>query len=241
MLQNKGDRNFSSHIATILQANPDAVFCSLWGDDLIAFIQQANPHGFFEKVQVIATGAGDLEILRPMGADMPDGILATFLYAFDWHPVREQENQHFVSRFVNRAGYEPTSSDVIGYIATHIVAEAIRKASSTQSDALLRALRGAHFATLLGDVLIRDFDGQATFDYNVGFTYTEPNAIRLNACKNLPASRVMSPEEPARGRTGTQSRPTREGKAQAGVSAQPIQRDVRKDSRGNAARLRVVV
>jgi branched-chain amino acid transport system substrate-binding protein len=176
LLQNKGDRNFSSHITTILQANPDAVFCSIWGDDLIAFIQQANRHGFFEKVQVIATGAGDLEILRPMGAAMPDGILATFLYAFDWHPVREQENQRFVTKFVNRAGYEPTSSDVIGYISTHIVAEAIRKASSTQSASLLRALRGAQFATLLGDVLVRDFDGQATFDYNVGLTYTELNS-----------------------------------------------------------------
>lgn len=175
LLQNKGDRNFFPHITAILRADPDAVFCSLWGDDLLAFIQQANQHGLFEKVQVIATGAGDLEILRPMGAAMPDGILATFLYAFDWHPVRERENQHFVTKFVKRAGYEPTSSDVIGYISTHIVGEAIRKADSTQAAALLRALRGTQFTTLLGDVLVRGFDGQATFDYNVGFTDTKPN------------------------------------------------------------------
>ena len=30
------------------------------------------------------------------------------------------------------------------------------------------------FDTLLGKVTIRDFDGQATFAYNAGFTYTNP-------------------------------------------------------------------
>jgi branched-chain amino acid transport system substrate-binding protein len=173
--QNSGNRDFSSPITTILEAHPDALFCSLWGDDLIAFIQQANLHGFFEKVQVIATGAGDLDILRPLGADMPDGIMATFLYAFNWHTVREQENLAFVTKFVARTGYEPNSSDIIGYVSTRLLAEAIRKANSTKSDALLGVLRGGQFTTLLGDILIRDFDGQATFDYNVGFTYTELN------------------------------------------------------------------
>jgi hypothetical protein len=28
---------------------------------------------------------------------------------------------------------------------------------------------------LLGDVTIRDFDGQATFGYHTGFTFTAPN------------------------------------------------------------------
>ena len=27
----------------------------------------------------------------------------------------------------------------------------------------------------MGDITIRDFDGQATFGYNVGITYTHPN------------------------------------------------------------------
>ena len=63
-----GERDFSAHITAILNAKPDAVFTSLWGGDLIAFIKQANAYGFFDKVQFIATGAGDLDILEPLGA-----------------------------------------------------------------------------------------------------------------------------------------------------------------------------
>jgi branched-chain amino acid transport system substrate-binding protein len=169
-----GERDFSSHITTMLNAKPDAVFSSIWGGDLIAFIKQANTYGFFDKVQFIATGAGDLDILKPMGAEMPDGLMATFLYAFDWHPVKEKENLEFAQKFKERTGYEPKSGDIIGYIATYMMAEAIERAGGTETEALTKALRGAQFKTLLGDVTIRDFDGQATFSYNTGFTYTDP-------------------------------------------------------------------
>jgi branched-chain amino acid transport system substrate-binding protein len=170
-----GERDFSSHITTMLNAKPDAVFSSLWGGDLIAFVKQANTYGFFEKVQFISTGAGDLDILKPLGAEMPDGVMATFMYAFDWHPVKEQENKEFAAKFKERAGYEPKSGDIMGYIATYMMAQAIEKAGGPDTEALIKVLRGAEFKTLLGDVMIRDFDGQATFSYNTGITYTHPN------------------------------------------------------------------
>jgi branched-chain amino acid transport system substrate-binding protein len=170
-----GERDFSSHITTILNAKPDAVFSSLWGGDLIAFVKQANTYGFFDKVQFISTGAGDLDILKPLGAEMPDGIMATFLYAFDWHPVKEQENKDFVTKFQERAGYEPKSGDIIGYVSTYMMAQAIEKAAGTDTETLIKVLRGAEFKTLMGDITIRDFDGQATFGYNAGITYTHPN------------------------------------------------------------------
>jgi branched-chain amino acid transport system substrate-binding protein len=170
-----GERDFSSHITAMLNAKPDAVFSSLWGGDLIAFIKQASTYGFFEKIQFISTGGGDLDILKPLGAEMPDGLLATFLYAFDWYPVKEQENKDFVAKFKERAGYEPKSGDIIGYVSTYMIAQAITAAGGTDTDALIKALRGTEFKTLLGDITIRDFDGQSTFGYNVGFTYTHPN------------------------------------------------------------------
>jgi branched-chain amino acid transport system substrate-binding protein len=170
-----GERDFSSHITTMLNAKPDAVFSSLWGGDLIAFVKQASTYGFFDKIQFISTGAGDLDILKPLGAEMPDGIMATFLYAFDWHPTKEQENKDFVTKFQERAGYEPKSGDIIGYVSTYMMAQAIEKAGGTDTEALIKVLRGAEFKTLLGDITIRDFDGQSTFGYNTGITYTHPN------------------------------------------------------------------
>src|SRR5215468_4398292 len=88
-----GERDFSSHITTMLNAKPDAVFSSLWGGDLIAFVKQANTYGFFNKVQFVSTGAGDLDILEPLGGEMHNGILATFEYAFDM-PVKGKEKDN---------------------------------------------------------------------------------------------------------------------------------------------------
>ena len=171
-----GERDFSSHITTMLNAKPDAVFSSLWGGDLIAFIKQANTYGFFGKLQFVSTGAGDLDILKPLGMEMPDGIMATFMYAFD-RPVKgkEKENQEFFVKFKERTGYEPKTGDIFGYVATYMMAEAIERAGSADTETLAKVLRGGKFSTLLGDITIRDFDGQATFGHNTGFTYTDPN------------------------------------------------------------------
>ena len=50
---------------------------------------------------------------------MPDGLMATFFYAFDM-PIKgkEKENDAFVKKFKEKAGYEPKSGDIIGYVGT---------------------------------------------------------------------------------------------------------------------------
>jgi branched-chain amino acid transport system substrate-binding protein len=171
-----GERDFSSHITTMLAANPDAVFSSLWGGDLIAFIKQATAYGFFDKTKFVSTGAGDLDILKPLGKEMPDGLMATFFYAFDMPlPGKEKENEAFVAKFKEKAGYEPKSGDIAGYVSTYILAEAIEKAGTAETEKLAATLRGMSFDTVLGPVTIRDFDGQSTFGYHAGFTYTHPD------------------------------------------------------------------
>jgi hypothetical protein len=56
-----------------------------------------------------------------------------------------------------------------------MVADAIASAGSTDTEALINAMRGGKFSTLLGDVMVRDFDGQSTFGHYTGLTYTNPN------------------------------------------------------------------
>src|SRR5271157_1616932 len=42
--------DYTPYINAILAAKPDAVYCSLWGGDLVAFIKQAKPFGLFDKM-----------------------------------------------------------------------------------------------------------------------------------------------------------------------------------------------
>jgi branched-chain amino acid transport system substrate-binding protein len=189
-----GEHEFSSHITTILNAKPDVVFSSVWGGDIIAFIKQANAYDFFKKVDFISIAAGELDILKPLGKAMPDGILTTSLYAFDV-PLKgkEKENAAFVEKFKKRAGYEPKSGDIEGYVSTYMLADAIKRAGSTDTEALIDALRGGTFDTVLGKVVIRDFDGQATFGYHTGVTYTDPKYPfkRLKDITYYPGAEVL--------------------------------------------------
>ena len=169
-----GERDFSAHITTILNAKPDAVFSSVWGGDLIAFIKQASAYGFFDKTQFISTGAGDLDILEPLGAEMPNGIMATFFYAFDYLPIQKEQNEKFIAEFKKRAGYLPKSGDIMGYVSTHVMADAIKKAGTADSAKVAAAMRGTKYQTLVGDITVRDFDGQATFAYHTGITVSDP-------------------------------------------------------------------
>jgi branched-chain amino acid transport system substrate-binding protein len=56
-----------------------------------------------------------------------------------------------------------------------MMAEAIEKAGTAETKKLAATLRGMSFDTVLGPATIRDFDGQATFGYYAGFTYTHPD------------------------------------------------------------------
>ena len=76
---------------------------------------------------------------------MPDGIMATFFYAFDLPvPGKEKDNEDFVTKFKQRAGYEPKSGDVIGYISTYMMAEAIERAGSTNRSARAKRCAGGN-------------------------------------------------------------------------------------------------
>src|SRR3970040_2510075 len=67
--------DYTTYINAILAAKPDAVFCSLWGGDLVAFIKQAKPYGIFDKMKwIIATGGG-ITGAQGLGADMPPGLI----------------------------------------------------------------------------------------------------------------------------------------------------------------------
>ena len=69
-----GETDYSPYIPMLIAKNPEIIFSSLWGGSLSSFIKQAAPTGLFNKASI--TGLFDLDLLRSMGMDMPEGLLA---------------------------------------------------------------------------------------------------------------------------------------------------------------------
>ena len=154
-----GERDFTPHINALLQAKPEMVFSAIWGGDHIAFVKQAKPYGFFSKTQYLAIGQGDLDVVVPLGAEAPEGMWVSSNYTF-YHPDTPA-NRAFVAKYKARTGDLPPSGAAFGYIATHFLAEAIRKAKTTETEKVVDALEGLTVETVHGPLTMRGNDHQS--------------------------------------------------------------------------------
>lgn len=68
-----GVTDYSENIPLIIRQNPDVVITNLWGESLAEFIRQVKPTGLLRKASV--TSLFDLDMLRSMGMEMPEGLL----------------------------------------------------------------------------------------------------------------------------------------------------------------------
>jgi branched-chain amino acid transport system substrate-binding protein len=154
-----GERDFTPHINAVLQAKPEMVFSSIWGGDHIAFVKQAKPFGFFDKVQYMAISQGDLDVLVPLGAESPEGMWVSSNYNF-YYP-ETPANREFAAKAKARVGDHPPSGVSYSYVSTYFLAEAIKKARSTDTEKVVDALEGLTIDTPMGPITMRAADHQA--------------------------------------------------------------------------------
>ncbi len=156
------DHDYPPFIATALAARPDGFFAALWGGQFTAFVRQAKPYGFFDKVRaVIAGDAGAPEVAMAIRDELPVGIVTNATDLFYAHP--SPEHQPYIERAKVFFGQDyPPSSATSGYVAMQFLAEAIQKAGGTEAEKVIRALEGLSISSPLGKMTMRAKDHQAT-------------------------------------------------------------------------------
>jgi branched-chain amino acid transport system substrate-binding protein len=183
--------DYTPYINAILAAKPDAVYCSLWGGDLVAFIKQAKPYGLFKKMKwIIATGA-DITVTKALGKDMPTGLIVDQRYYFYWPDT--PTNKAFVKAYKAAYGDYPSAWAEEGYDGVYFLADAIKKAGSLDTDKVINALAGLTIEAPRGKATLRKQDHQLSCDFMVGettFTKAYPFAITGNN-KVFPANEVL--------------------------------------------------
>ena len=183
--------DYTSYINAILQAKPDAVFCTLWGGDLVAFIKQAKPYGVFDKMKwIIATG-GDITVAKALGKEMPMGLIVDQRYYFHWPATKR--NQAFVKAY--QADYKdyPSAWAAEGYDGVYFLAEGIKKAGSLDTEKVIAALEGLTIDAPRGKSTLRKEDHQLSSYFMVGETVFDkayPFAI-VGKTEVFPADKVL--------------------------------------------------
>lgn len=207
-----GAGQYGDHVTKLLQADPDAVFTSLFGSDWIAFVKQATPFGLFggpRKRAWVGILLGEPEYIDPLGSDVPEGMLVT---GYPWYALETARHKAFVVRYREFVSQHypklpsyPTLGSLVGEITILSLARAIEKAGSLDTEAVIRAMEGLTLDAPIGAITYRPFDHQSTMGAWVGITRFDPSrGVGVMAdWEYVPGDRVLpSEQEVAAMRTG---------------------------------------
>ena len=172
-----GEQDYTPFINAQLAKKPEAVFSSLWGGHFVTFAKQAKPLGYFDAIKYNFFGAGEAaspETTKSMGADYPVGIWGNSYDAFYWTegPPAHRDYVARVSKYLKDE--YPSSWAIQGYIGMQALTEAIKKAGSTDSDKVSKALLGLTIDMPHGKLTIREKDHQANRAQIYGKTVKDP-------------------------------------------------------------------
>ena len=159
-----GEQDYNPFINAQMAKKPEAVVSSIWGGFFVTFSKQAKALGYFDalKYNFIGLGeAGSPETTKSMGADYPVGIWGNSYDAFYWddNPGAHKDYTARISKYLK--DQYPSSWAIQGYIGMQFLVEAIKKANSTDSDKVAKALLGLTIDTPIGKQTLREKDHQA--------------------------------------------------------------------------------
>jgi branched-chain amino acid transport system substrate-binding protein len=149
-----GEPDFTAFITAQMSKKPDAVYCSLFAGDFVTFAKQATPRGYFTAIKnrLVAPGeVGAPDEAQALGNDFPYGIVADAYDPVLWSGNEPPAHKAFVEALKKFTHTQYASGwSVIGYQSVYALAAGIKKANSTKSDAVSKALAGLTFDTPVG-------------------------------------------------------------------------------------------
>jgi branched-chain amino acid transport system substrate-binding protein len=154
-------------VQALLDAEPDAIFSSLFATDLAKFVREGELRGLFRDRPVFNLLAGEPEYLDPLKSEAPVGWYVT---GYPWYAIATPEHKRFLRAYEAKFKDHPRQGSVVGYSVVMTAAAAIRKARSTATDKLVAAMKGLEVDTPFGKITYRALDHQSTMGAFVGRT-----------------------------------------------------------------------
>jgi urea transport system substrate-binding protein len=156
-----GHTEYSTVVNKLQQAKPDAVFNTLNGDSNVAFFKQLSSAGISAAAMpTVSVSVAEEEVVG-IGPDNVAGHLVAWNY---YQTTEGPTNDKFVKAFKGKYGNNKVTSDPMeaGYNAVYLWAAAVKKANSTEVEAVKKAAGGISIDAPEGKVTI-DGENQHVF------------------------------------------------------------------------------
>jgi branched-chain amino acid transport system substrate-binding protein len=146
-------RDFSPYIAKIRAANADTIITGNWGTDLVLFVRAARDAGLTANMYTYY--AGVIGTPTAMGASGADRVRQVSY----WHPnIDKYPGEAIYDDFKKRFGEEWYT--LASYTSVTMLAEAIKRAGSTDPLRVAYAMEGLKMPSLTGEIEMRAADHQ---------------------------------------------------------------------------------
>jgi len=163
-----GTTDFTAALTEAKAAKPSVIILNLYGWDLVnALKTYAKMELAKEKIGVAGMIGGE-QIGRPLGYANNAGI-----WGLIWDPkINTEGSKRFIQGVIDKYNHTPTSRCYLGYAAMSQILEAARRAGTTETAAVIKALEGHDFDGLKeGRSYFRAWDHQHVQDVLVGQAY----------------------------------------------------------------------
>jgi branched-chain amino acid transport system substrate-binding protein len=163
-----GATDFANVMTDAKAAKPQAVILNLYGWDLVNALKAYTKLELAKDKIGVGGMIGGEQIGRPLGYANNAGI-----WGLIWDPkINTESSKRFIQGVIDKYNHTPTSRCYLGYAAMMQILEAIQRAGTTETSALIKALAGHEFDGLKeGRSYFRTEDHQCVQDVLVGQAY----------------------------------------------------------------------
>jgi branched-chain amino acid transport system substrate-binding protein len=169
-----GDKDFSSLITKLKQADVDYVYYGGYHPELGLILRQARQAHLDAKFMG-PEGVGNKDI-NTIAGEAAEGLLVTLPPSFD----QKAENQDLVKAFKDK-GEDPSGPFVLtSYAAVQLIADGIEKAESTDPFKVAEALRSGSFETPIGTVEYDKAGDMKSFEFVVYEWHSDGSKTPVN-------------------------------------------------------------
>jgi len=150
----EGDKDFKAQLTAIKAVNPDAIFSPGYYNEGALIVKQARGLGI--TVPVFGGDSWEAEALMELGGQEIEGAFLCSHYSPQDPSKRVQD---FVSAYRKRwgDGFAPDSNASLGYDSVLVLADAIRRAGSTDRNAIRDAIAATkNFEAVTGTITINE-------------------------------------------------------------------------------------
>jgi len=168
-----GEPDLVPYFTSIMGAKPDAVIFCTGGASMTNALKALKATGMAGKIPSWIHTAIDHAVLKPLGAEGPEGVMGTIQYLF-YYP-ETPENKAFVERFQKAYGNPPGFPAFNAYLTAQFIAEGFRKAGAIDREKFIDALEGLEVKSPVGGTAeMRACDHQAVYPMYFGVTKKVP-------------------------------------------------------------------